>query len=47
MNTASKSELVEAMNVLVRRRGNTSDESEKAVINTTLAKLSGDRKSVV
>ena len=41
MNTASKSELVEAMNVLVRRRGNTSDESEKAVINTTLAKLSG------
>ena len=41
MNTASKSELVAAMNVLVRRRGNTSDEAEKAVINASLTKLSG------
>ena len=41
MNTASKSELVEAMNVLVRRRGNTSDPMEKDAINESLTTLSG------
>lgn len=41
MNGDSKGELVSAMNVLVRRRANTVDPDEKAVINDALQKLNG------
>ena len=40
MNTSSKAEIVSAMNVLVTRRGNTTDAAEKAVINEVLKSLS-------
>lgn len=41
MNDAIKGDLVDAMNVLVRRRGNTVDAAEKAVIVSNLTKLQG------
>jgi lysozyme family protein len=40
-NTQSQGELVTAIGVLVKRRGNTTDTAEKAVINEAIDKLNG------
>jgi lysozyme family protein len=41
-NTPSQGELVRAIGLLVKRRGNTTDATEKAVINQALDKLNGN-----
>ncbi len=41
-NTQSQGELVKAIGLLVKRRGNTADAAEKAAINAALAKLNGN-----
>ena len=40
MNTQTRGDVITAMNVLVTRRGNTTDPTEKAIIKDALDKLS-------
>src|SRR5262245_33063788 len=41
-NSASQVQLVAAIGVLVKRRGNTTDPAEKAAINAAIDELNGD-----